>query len=266
VDDGTTPLKLEDVLVFDTDGEEIATQRFHGTITVEECEGDVNHDGVVDIMDVALVAALWDCEEGEDDCYDDDYDLNDNGRIDVGDIMVVVANEGVCESEVDTAALREAALSHAAASLMKIEPRETSADLGDSIDVSVVIEDASDLGFFQFDLRFDPGRLQVPVDPTLGDFLGSTGRGVLGLTVERDNSEGLLTFWGVSHGSGAGPDGDGVLANIALNVEWIGDSSLWLENVKVVDTNVSDHIPYTQGAQVTVSASDHAYLPLIVRQ
>jgi hypothetical protein len=261
IDDGTTPLELEDVLVFDTDGVEIGTELHDGTIFVEECVGDVNHDGVVDIVDAAAVAAHWDCEDGEDDCYDDNYDLNENGRIDVGDVMVVVANEGVCEGE-EALLAEDADLSDAAVALMKIEPRENIVGLGDSVNVSVVIEDASDLGHFQFDLRYDPEVLQMPEDPTLGDFLGSTGRGVMGLTVERDNVAGLLTFWGISHGSGAGPDGDGVLANVVVNTELFGESSLWLENVKVVDTQVNDQVPYVQDGRVSVEGSSH-YLPLI---
>jgi len=47
----------------------------------------------VDIADVMLVASRWHCQSG-DDCYDDRYDLDEDGDIDVVDIMLVTAHWG----------------------------------------------------------------------------------------------------------------------------------------------------------------------------
>jgi hypothetical protein len=265
VDDGTTPLELEEVLVFNTDGDEIHTELFDGTIIVEECFGDVNNDGVVDVEDVMLVAANWGCEE-EDDCYDDDYDLNDSGEIDVGDIIAVVANWGGCEvEEEDTTVLQPAGVSEGATSIVKVEPREISVDPQDSFDVSVAIEYVADLGGFQFDLRYDPALLQV-TDVTLGDLLGSTGRSIVDIPIIVDNDSGRVTVAGASFGTAPGPNEDGVLAEVTLSARRHGKGSLWLENIKVLDTDANRQGAVSQGAAVSVSASDYAYLPLIVRQ
>jgi hypothetical protein len=265
VDDGTTPLELDEVKVFDTDGDEITAELFHGTIIVEECFGDVNHDGVVDVEDVMLVAATWGCEEEEDDCYDEDYDLNDSGEIDVGDIMAVVANWGDCETDVGTAILQPAGVSGGATSIVKVEPRENSVDPEESFTVSVSIEYVADLGAFQFSLRYDPALLQV-TDVTLGDLLGSTGRSLIDIPVVVDHESGRVTVAGASYGSAPGPNEDGLLADVTLTARRHGKGDLWLENVKVLDTDANRQGTVSQGAAVSVSASDHVYLPLIVRQ
>jgi hypothetical protein len=56
-------------------------------------EPDVNDDGIVDILDVQLLASHWRCQCC-DGCYEAIYDLNDDCRIDVVDIMLVVAHWG----------------------------------------------------------------------------------------------------------------------------------------------------------------------------
>jgi len=265
VDTGETDLTLENVILSDTDADAILPSLVHGYVIVGECVGDLNHDGVVDIVDVMTVAANWGCEDGVDECYDEDYDLNSNGVIDVGDIMAVIANWGVCEAEEDTSILLQAPVSaEAAGSVMKIEPRDCSVGAGDFFTVSVVIEDAADLGGFQFDLIYDPDMFQVVEDPTLGDFLGSTGRQVGSYTITRDNVDGLLEFAAWSTGASPGPSGDGVLAEILVKAEWVGEGTLQLEEAKWTDTQANPQVPFAQGADVTVEGS-YMYLPLVVK-
>jgi hypothetical protein len=55
--------------------------------------GDLDGDGDVDMEDVSLVASAWRCRPGEG-CYDACCDLNNDGRIDVVDIMQIVAHWG----------------------------------------------------------------------------------------------------------------------------------------------------------------------------
>jgi hypothetical protein len=268
IDDGETDLTLSNVLLSDTEGDEISVDYgdvIDGQVIVKECVGDLNHDGVVDIVDVMLVAANWGCEDGVDECYDDDYDLNDSGAIDVGDIMEVVASWGVCEVDVESAFVKSAGFSDAATSLLKIQPRDCDVDAGDTFVVSMIIEDATDLGAFQFDLRYDPALLQIVGDPTLGDFLESTGRSAIAVPTQPDNQAGRMTIAYASYGDEPGPSGDGTLASVELEAEWIGEGSIWLEKAKVTDTEANWHEPFAQSAEVTVPGS-YVYLPLAVRQ
>jgi hypothetical protein len=54
---------------------------------------DVNRDCIVDVGDVQAVAGAWRCAEG-DDCYRSRYDVDEDGRITVIDLMQVVAQWG----------------------------------------------------------------------------------------------------------------------------------------------------------------------------
>ena len=55
--------------------------------------GDLNCDCVVDIVDIMLVASLWNCECGNES-YDPRYDLDGDCDIDVVDVMLVTARWG----------------------------------------------------------------------------------------------------------------------------------------------------------------------------
>ena len=59
---------------------------------------DFNNNGQVDIADIMLVASRWHTSVGDDD-YDPAYDLDGNGVIDIVDIMLVAVHWGeTCES------------------------------------------------------------------------------------------------------------------------------------------------------------------------
>jgi len=259
---GETDLAFQNARLFDTGGRTISFDSTDGYIVVEECFGDFNGDGVVDIVDVMTIAGLWGCESGVDACYDSDYDFNDNGEIDVGDIMQVVDAWGPCEAE--ASALLQAAKAAPSANVeVKIEPEESTVDVGKPFSVTVVITDVTDLGGFQFDLKYDPALLQVNT-VTLGDFLGSTGRTAY---LALFDNEGSKTVVGYTLRDGRGPDGHGVLANIVLTAQKVGEGSLQLENVKVADTELppTGQIPTAQGAEVMVSGVS-VYLPLIAKE
>ena len=61
---------------------------------VKTCSGgDVNGDGVVDILDLSLVGWSYGSFEGEPE-YNPDADLNEDGIVDIGDISIVCMNYG----------------------------------------------------------------------------------------------------------------------------------------------------------------------------
>jgi len=53
--------------------------------------GDVNCDCAVDMSDIMLVAARWNTSVGDDD-YNQAYDLDGDGDIDIVDIMLVAVH------------------------------------------------------------------------------------------------------------------------------------------------------------------------------
>jgi hypothetical protein len=78
-------------IVFDTN-EPIATNAVTNTIGIEGCY-DLDFDGDVDVGDIMLVASRWRCKCGAP-CYDPLYDLDRDCDIDVVDIMKVAARWG----------------------------------------------------------------------------------------------------------------------------------------------------------------------------
>jgi parallel beta-helix repeat protein len=62
-----------------------------GVDEADVCRGaDVNRDGRVDVIDIMLVVARWGCCDG-DTCYEARCDVNSDGVIDLMDLMIVVS-------------------------------------------------------------------------------------------------------------------------------------------------------------------------------
>ena len=102
---------------------------------------------------------------------------------------------------------------------------------GSTVDVEVHVDNASDLGAFQFTMTFDPNIAQVE-SVTLGSFLGSTGRSVNEVAPVIDNTAGNVTYGAYSIDGGTpGPDGSGVLATVRLRLVGAGPSALGLSGV-----------------------------------
>jgi hypothetical protein len=120
---------------------------------------------------------------------------------------------------------------------VRIEPVQSTVTVEESFTVSVMIDNADDLGGFQFDLLYTPAIVTVD-DVTLGDFLGSTGRNTVGIPLIIDNEAGQVTFAAVSGGSAPGPNGTGELAVISLAAQGEGQSDLDLQDVTVLDTDI----------------------------
>jgi hypothetical protein len=128
------------------------------------------------------------------------------------------------------------AFSDGGSPVVRIDPVEsTTVTVGESFTVSVMIDDANDLGAFQFDLLYISTIVTVD-DVTLGGFLGSTGRTLVPLDPTIDNDAGRLTFGAASYGSNPGPEGTGTLALITLTGRGEGVSSLELQRIWVMDT------------------------------
>ena len=138
---------------------------------------------------------------------------------------------------------------------VRIEPADLVVGLNETFVVQVVIEEAGDLGAFQFDLTYDSSILQV-TEAVLGDFLGSTGRSMVPIGPEVNDAQGRVTFGAISFGSGPGPSGTGVLATITCIAQGEGSAALELREVQVLDTAVSAQRVTVEGGQVVVGDAE----------
>ncbi len=148
---------------------------------------------------------------------------------------------------------------------LRIEPIQSTVTVSESFTVSVTIDNANDLGAFEFDLLFAPAVVTVN-NAILGDFLGSTGRTVIPPNPDIDNPTGRASFGAATFGSAPGPDGTGALATIAFTAQGLGESLLDLENVIVLDTQAQHQTVTVEDGTVRVGSTVHSvYLPLVVK-
>ena len=136
---------------------------------------------------------------------------------------------------------------------VRIEPAQSTVTAGETFTVSVMIDDASDLGGFEFDLLYIPAIITVG-DVTLGDFPGSTGRTVIPIGPIIDNEAGKTSFGATTAGIGPGPNGMGELAIISLTARGEGESPLDLQNVLLVDTFVNPQVATDEDGSVLVES------------
>jgi uncharacterized repeat protein (TIGR01451 family) len=120
---------------------------------------------------------------------------------------------------------------------LRLDPVDQTVPLtGGDFTVNVMLDNAVDLGAFEFDLVYNPAIVHVD-DVYLGGFLGSTGRTVGEVGPAIDNLTGRTSYGGFSTGSGGGPNGTGLLATVILDPQVTGDSDLILENIQLTDTD-----------------------------
>lgn len=134
---------------------------------------------------------------------------------------------------------------------VRLEPADVAVALHETFALQVMIEEASDLGAFEFDLTYDPSILRVE-EATVGEFVGSTGRSAVPVGPEVDNAGGRVTLGAISYGSGSGPSGAGVLATVTFVALGEGSTALELSKVQVLDTAVHAQPAAVAGGRVVV--------------
>ena len=120
--------------------------------------------------------------------------------------------------------------------LVAINPPELVVDPGATFTVEVLIKEVSDLGGYEFKMDFDPSVVQM-VGVEEGGFLGSTGRMVIPLGPQIDNTTGTVAFGAISAGTAPGAEGEGKLATISLKAVGEGVTDLDLHDVKILRTS-----------------------------
>ena len=138
---------------------------------------------------------------------------------------------------------------------VRIKPADLAAGLDETFVVQVVIEEATNLGAFQFNLVYDPSIVQV-TEAALGAFLESTGNSAVTTGPEVNNAEGRVTFWAIGFGSAAGPSGAGVLVTITCIAQGEGSTALELREVQVLDTAASVQQVTVEDGRVVVGSAE----------
>jgi hypothetical protein len=166
-------------------------------------------------------------------------------------LIVLLVAAGVYAAPVSLARLP--GLFAVADPVIRFDPPTSTVAPGAVFVVNVVVDNVTDLGGYEFTVKFDPGVLHVQT-VTLGPFLGSTGRTVAALGPDIDNSAGSFTFGGYSFGATGGANGMGTVAQITLQAIASGNSALTFTRAQLLNTQaaVLGPLTMTPGA-VTVS-------------
>lgn len=134
--------------------------------------------------------------------------------------------------------------------------------------VTIAMENAHDLGAFEFEYHFNSAVATTTANNIqLGGLLGSTGRttGQLRLA-SAPGQPGTPLFGAYSYGTGAGPNGNGVLATVAMAAAAPGVSQLRLTGLKVTNAQGVEYVVSSVDGSVTVVAATRLiYLPLLRR-
>jgi len=140
--------------------------------------------------------------------------------------------------------------------IVAIDPPEQVVDAGDTFSVKVVIEQAVDLGGYEFTIGFDHSIVEV-LDVEVGDFIGSVGCTVIPLGPDLDEA-GTATFGAVTVGCPTGPEGTGDLATVSLKALGEGNTDLALYKVMVFNTSGSQVAATVHDGRVQVGAGTPA--------
>jgi len=145
---------------------------------------------------------------------------------------------------------------------VRIDPAQSIVGAGKTFNISVMIEEANDLGGFELTLLFVATTVKVD-SVTVGDFPGSTGREAIAAVNIIDNQAGTVSLGVVTVGSAPGASGTGVLATVTLTAQGSGESFLNLQDVTVLDTNAQRQTTTVEDGVVRVGFA--IYLPLILK-
>jgi hypothetical protein len=138
-----------------------------------------------------------------------------------------------------------------------VEPSVAVVENGETFRVYIMIEDADNLGAFQFVMDYDPAIVEAPNQSSpvaLGPFLDSTGRTPTQLRNEIDPVTGIITYVVFTTGNNPGPDGDGMLAFVDIEARALGTTALDLKEVEVTDTSGTSQDVSTGDGLVIVAA------------
>jgi hypothetical protein len=271
---GESPLDLSNVLLTNTHARPIDSHTRGARVEVGgECIfGDFDCDCDVDIADVMQVARRWGARRGDPE-YDSRYDLDQDGDIDIVDVALVASAWGnTCPEATSSRVTMQGAgpKARALSTSLRLDPAATTAAIGQPVTLRVLIDEALDLGSFEFTLTYDATRLAVQAgDVSLGDFLGSSGRSATAMSpqITVENGVGTLRYGAYTLGATPpGPSGSGTLAEITFTPIAAGSAQVAFVNAQLTDTTGESSSGLAlQGATLTIPAGATLALPHLQR-
>jgi len=148
-----------------------------------------------------------------------------------------------------------------AGSLIRFSPSASTEAPGATFVVDVVVDNAVDLGAFEFTLTFNPTVVSLQ-SATLGGFLSSTGRTAVPLPLVQ-HAPGTYEFGGYTYAATRilGPNGTGTLARLTFQAVAAGTSNLTFTAAQLTGTEwepdpLTVVTPSVNSGTVTVTASD----------
>jgi hypothetical protein len=139
--------------------------------------------------------------------------------------------------------------------------------VGQPFVVTLLMENAANLGAFEFEYNFSPAVAAATVnDIRLDAFLGSTDRNTGELRLaSAPGRPGVPLFGAYSYGAANGPDGNGVLATVTMTAVAPGASPLSLSGLKMTNSLGEEVVSISTAGSVTVIAERKIYMPLLRR-
>jgi len=247
--EGKSILDLKNIKVSDTQGTERAVVAEDGEINVtSRFWADIDGDDDVDIIDVQLVAAHWNTQLGSANydavCDVDNAGLGD-GDVDIIDVQLVASwwNQPLPSSS--DPGLPGVILSGNDHNPGKLKNSDQNLRLtissgqqgtyGNLRTINVLVENAVDIGAFQFDIVLKQGE-RIVSNVELGGFLSSSGNTVSVIGPKREDGGTRIILGAFSYGRNPGSRGSGILARIELDEALTKDAELDFENFMIVDS------------------------------
>lgn len=153
--------------------------------------------------------------------------------------------------------------------IVRVQGPVTPVAVGQAFAVDIAIENAANLGAFEFVVNFNPAIANA-ANVQLGSLLGSTGRSTAALRMDSAPGQpGMPMFGAYSYGAAAGPGGNGVLATVTMVGLIPGVSQLDLSELIIADIAGNGRPVSVSPGSVTVGGPppdlNSFYLPLAQR-
>lgn len=173
-------------------------------------------------------------------------------------LIALFVSAGAHAAPTALAALPEAAA--LASPLIRFNPSSTTVAAGATFVVDVLVDNATDLGAFEFTLSFNPAVVSLQ-SATLGSFLSSTGRTAVALPLTQ-HASGTYEYGGYTYAATRvlGPNGTGTLARLTFQAVAAGSSSLTFTAAQLTGTEwepdpLTVVTPTMNSGSVTVTAA-----------
>ena len=210
-------------------------------VTLSTCfESDFDCDCDVDIIDVTIAAYRYGTIVGDAN-YDAQYDLDGDGDIDIVDITMVAYNYGwTCGDKANYSInFDNTNNDNVVLGFAKTSMQNTS---DGSFQIELFVENIDQLGGYELELAYNPNELQI-TNVEQGSFIESTGRKVVPLQSNFDNTQGIINFSTATLGANInGAKGNGsliVLTCIALQTNFKMPNLINATLVRI-DANIID--------------------------